>query len=74
MISALVGMLPAWAAKAVGHIVLNVFKEIMARKDLKDSVRKELALAAEKNNAAALEFLARDGDPSIPVRDDAGHV
>lgn len=74
MLSALVGMIPAWAAKALGHIALNIFKEIMARKDLKDSVKKELALASEKNNAAALEFLARDGDPSIPVRDDAGHV
>lgn len=74
MLSALVGMIPAWAAKALGHVALNIFKEIMARKDLKDSVRMELKIAAEENATAAREFLARDGDASIPVRDDAGHV
>lgn len=74
MLTALAGMLPAWAAKVLGEIALRFFKEIMARKDLKDSVRKGLALEAEKNTRAALEYLARDGDTSVPVRDGAGNV
>ena len=74
MLAGLAALLPAWAAKIVAEIATRFLKEFLARKDLKDSVRKGIALKVAANTKEALEFLREGGDSTVEVEPDAPSV
>lgn len=74
MLAGLAALLPAWAAKIVAEIATRFLKEFLARKDLKDSVRKGIALKSAANAKEALEFLREGGDSTVEVEPDAPSV